>query len=1046
MECVDEESGIAFYECAVGATPEDTDILDWTNVGPGPEVVITGLELENGAIYYISARATNGAGITGEVGVSDGITVDITPPVDVAVFDDGDYTGFDTSLHGSWSATDPESGIAGYTYCIGSSPGTGDIADWLDVGEATEHTRENLSLVTGVTYYITVIAINGAGAQSEPVTSDGIVLDLTPPSTPEVADNGEYWGYRTSMYGSWTSDDPESGIAECEMSVGTSPGSNDVASWQSVGNVTEFTLTGLHLEDGVTYYVNVRSRNGAGLWSGVGSSDGVLIDSTPPTTPVVIDDGDTTSVLDSLHATWHSTDPESGIAEYFYCIGTSPGATDVGGWTSAGLDEEITVDIELDPVLRYFFSVKARSNAGAWSPISASDGIGYSSGAAIWWRFRNDSHNMGRGLFDATTVNDVGWIVSTNGFVESSAAIAADGTSYVGSGDGKLYAVTQNGTIRWTFDAGGPIDSSPAVAEDGRICFGCNDGNLYCLTLSGDLDWVYATGGMVRSSPLIKDGVVYVGSSDYSLHAVDMGDGSRLWAHVTGGQVWSSPAIDQSGVVYFASEDSHLYAVNPGGTLKWRFMTGSAVIASPTIGSEGAVYFGSGDGNFYAVNLDGSLRWQFGIGAITNSSAAIGPDGNIYFGTGYDGGDGRLYALRPDGTQIWRVDLPGGGIHSSPAIDPSGTIYVGACDSKMYAFNADGSVLWEYETASSVVGSAALGADSSVVFGSYDGNIYCLRDVSSKDLTPPTTPVVTVPGPILFVGEPFEASWIAEDPDSMVAEYTYAVGTEPEGCDVAGWTSSGIETSMSRDDLILQTGQTYYVSVKARNPSQRWSKIGVSAAVTVLLPDDWTTIGQARSLEDGTVVSLKSKVVTAVFDDCFFIGEPDRSAGIRCAQAQVGLDPGDVVDVQGTMGTVNGERVLSPSGHTKVGSGEALKSVGMNAAAISLAAPDPMGLKIRIWGIVTAVGEGWIVIDSGRALEHPEGQRTATSGAVFSLNAVLFKCAAEICERLDTAIEQNKPWSESWNKIELSIGTREGVWSAPLDARDSKEDYREIVK
>ena len=622
--------------------------------------------------------------------------------------------------------------------------------------------------------------------------------------------------------------------------------------------------------------------------------------------------------------------------------------------------------------MRYFFSVKALSNAGAWSPISASDGIGYSSGAAIWWRFRNDSHNMGRGLFAATTVNDVGWTVATNGFVESSPAIAADGTSYLGSGDGKLYAITQNGTIRWTFDTGAPIDSSPAVAEDGRICFGCNDGNLYCLTPSGALDWVYATGGMVRSSPLIKNSVAYVGSSDHSLHAVDMRDGSRLWDHATGGAVWSSPAIDQSGVVYFASEDSYLYAVNPGGSLKWRFLTGSAIVASPAIGSDSAVYFGSGDGNFYAVNMDGSLKWQFGVGAITNSSPAIGPDGNIYFGTGYDGGDGRLYALQPDGTQIWRVDLPDGGVHSSPAIDPSGTIYVGACDKKMYAFNADGSVLWDYETASSVVGSPALGADSSVIFGSYDGNIYCLRDVSSKDLTPPTTPVVTVPDTILFAGEPFGASWIAEDPDSMVAEYTYAIGTEPQGHDVAGWTSSGIETSIAREDLALQPGQTYYVSVKARNPSQRWSETGVSAGVTVLLPDDWKTIGEAKLLEDGTVVSLKSKVVTAVFDDCFFVEEADRSAGIRCAEAQVVLDPGDVVDVQGTMGAVNGERVLSPSWHVKVGSGEALRSVGMSAGAISLAAPDPTGLKIRIWGTVTAVGDTWIVIDDGRALEHPE--------------------------------------------------------------------------
>ena len=114
-------------------------------------------------------------------------------------------------------------------------------------------------------------------------------------------------------------------------------------------------------------------ENGARSWGEVGSSDGVLIDSTPPTTPVVVDDGDTTSVLDRLHATWRSEDPKSGIVEYTYCIGTSPGATDLVGWTNVGTDTEVTVTgLALDPVLRYYFSVRARSGSGAWSATGAS--------------------------------------------------------------------------------------------------------------------------------------------------------------------------------------------------------------------------------------------------------------------------------------------------------------------------------------------------------------------------------------------------------------------------------------------------------------------------------------------------------------------------------------------------------------------------------------------------------------------------------------------------------------------------------------------------
>lgn len=977
LECDDPESGIAFYECAVGTTVGGTDILGWTNAGMGPEVTITGLALVHGKTYFVSARATNGAGITGEPGVSNGITVDTTPPTGLAVTDDGDFSGSANSLRGRWFASDPESGIARYKYCIGTTPGLDDVAGWLDVGSATEHVREGLSLTSGQIYYVTVVAVNSAGSESAPVSSDGIRLDLTPPTTPAVTDSGQYWGYRNSIYASWSADDPESGVVEYQMSVGTAPGATNVASWISVGAATSHTRGGLSLADGITYYVNIKARNGAGTWSAIGSSDGVLIDSTPPTTPVVIDDGDTTAVLDRLHAIWHSEDPESGIAEYLYCIGTSPGATDVVPWTSAGTEEEVTVtELSLDPVLRYYFSVKARSNSGAWSAVSASDGIGFSSGAAIWWKFRNDSANMGRGLFTATTVNDLAWVIPTQGYVESSPAIAADGTTYIGSGDGKLYAITQNGTLRWTYDTGSPIDSSPAVAPDGAVVFGCNGGRLHCLNPAGELLWEYQTGDAVRSSPLIDEGLVYIGSYDGKLHAVDLESGFREWTFPTGGAIKASPAVDKDGVVYIASEDACIYAVNADGTQKWKFRTGSAVDASPAVGADGTIYIGSGDGCLYAIRPDGTEKWRFVTGTLADSSAAIGPDGSIYFGAGFDGGSGRLYALKPDKTVIWQVNLPGGGVVSSPAIDPSGTIYVGSCDRRMYAFRPDGAMLWSYQTQSSVVSSPALGADSSVVFGSYDGNIYCLRDVTSKDLTPPTTPVVIVPGPTLPAGKPLAVSWSAEDPDSMVAEYTYAVGTgpmEPENANVVGWTSAGIETSVLLDYIDLQPGETYYVSVKARNPSQRWSGIGVSEGVMVTESAAVESIGEIRSLPEGFKAMLSGKVVTAVFDDCFFIEEPDRCAGIRCVHPDAPLQVGDRVEISGTVKMVNGRRALvSVDGHV-IDHGDPLRPLGMPGRAMRAVGLDPVGLYVTVWGVVAAEGPGYVVVDDGSGLQSTRG-------------------------------------------------------------------------
>ena len=58
-----------------------------------------------------------------------------------------------------------------------------------------------------------------------------------------------------------------------------------------------------------------------------------------------------------------------------------------------------------------------------------------------------------------------------------------------------------------------PVQSSPAVVN-GVIYFGSHDNNVYALNAStGALLWSFTTGGPVDSSPAVVNGVVYVGSS-----------------------------------------------------------------------------------------------------------------------------------------------------------------------------------------------------------------------------------------------------------------------------------------------------------------------------------------------------------------------------------------------------------------------------------------------------------------------------------------------------------------------------------------------------
>ena len=85
------------------------------------------------------------------------------------------------------------------------------------------------------------------------------------------------------------------------------------------------------------------------------------------------------------------------------------------------------------------------------------------------------------------------------------------------------------------------------------------------------------TGGDVDSSPIVTGGVVYVGSLDNHLYALDAATGDLLWRYETGNGVYSSPGID-SGVVYVGSLDNYLYALEAAtGDLLWRYKTGDTL-------------------------------------------------------------------------------------------------------------------------------------------------------------------------------------------------------------------------------------------------------------------------------------------------------------------------------------------------------------------------------------------------------------------------------------------------------------------------------------
>lgn len=245
-----------------------------------------------------------------------------------------------------------------------------------------------------------------------------------------------------------------------------------------------------------------------------------------------------------------------------------------------------------------------------------------------------------------------------------------------------------------------------------------------------DVKWTFHTHGEVVSSPAIVDGVVYVGSNDGNLYAIDQETGAKKWAFATQGRIPSSPAVDH-GLVYFGSYDGNFYAVDTAtGKLRWKFanagerrftathLHGSipaaeampdpfdVYLSSPALWS-GAVYFGSGDGNVYSLDAaTGTLKWKFHTGDVVHASPAIA-DGKLYIGSW----DSFFYALdAASGKELWRFKTGEDpdthnqvGIQSSATV-ANGMVYFGCRDSNFYALDgATGAKRWTFNNKGSWV-------------------------------------------------------------------------------------------------------------------------------------------------------------------------------------------------------------------------------------------------------------------------------------------------------------------------------------------------------
>ncbi len=158
----------------------------------------------------------------------------------------------------------------------------------------------------------------------------------------------------------------------------------------------------------------------------------------------------------------------------------------------------------------------------------------------------------------------------------------------------------------------------------------------------------------LASSPAVVNGVVYVGSYDHNVYALNAANGAKLWSYATGDLVTSSPAVADD-VVYVDSKDGNVYALNANNGIRlWKYATGDPFSSSPIVaggvvyvGSSNDVLYGSTNNFLYALNANnGKQIWNYTVQGdypVFSWSPSI-DNGILFSGLSYD--EGQVYALR----------------------------------------------------------------------------------------------------------------------------------------------------------------------------------------------------------------------------------------------------------------------------------------------------------------------------------------------------------------------------------------------------------------
>ena len=339
-----------------------------------------------------------------------------------------------------------------------------------------------------------------------------------------------------------------------------------------------------------------------------------------------------------------------------------------------------------------------------------------------WPMFQRDPLHTGLSSdYSIPDIIKVEWTFKIDTPFYSSPAVVGNRV-YVSTGDQRILALNANsGELIWEHFVTGPVNSSPAVAGD-YVFAGLRDGTIIALDkTNGTKIWEYDTFDNIYSSPAVYQGVLYIGARDGTLYALDAKTGEPRWTHLTRGRITSSPAVNRE-VAAVMSQDSYLYLIDHAtGKRRLDFRT-SRGGGSPTFHSN-LIFIADEKGAIRAIDWQKKeVPFEKGARRLRTQLYLLG----------------LVDTLPPTKGFVWGFQKKNENFIGAPVIADE-LLYAGSTNSKngdgtLFALDkSTGTVIWTYETQSSITSSISASANA-VLVGDEFGILYSVDSASGKSL------------------------------------------------------------------------------------------------------------------------------------------------------------------------------------------------------------------------------------------------------------------------------------------------------------------------